>query len=756
MQLITDNSKENWNSNNKDNTHTSINSNLKKLIQLDNYNDLLLFISNEKIKTNKNFVKNYLQLNKNFHQKILNLDSNTKKHYLIDIYNFLFDFIIRINLKKFYNLNPDNYNKIIVENLIFNKNCHMVAVFKDHMVFDYVDEFLKRYYFIEESEERIPKISNYYKNYLKFFCNPVFRDFKANNIIQGYGDYKAEMYYNRNYGSKGISSGNENDYKPNIKKYNPEESKLKKIFDTNAKINIEKDSIIISNNLSTKNNVFNESNFKYYIDKKQINKIKYGKFYEDLEIFKNKEKNLKSFYNNFSNINNSKFTNTLVEFSQFYLNNNDIKEYNNDISNILGNVNDISNIIQCKDSQSLIKEHGKIYEKQNKNLINKKLKIVLNKSNSCKEINEEIKNHLNNNIIEKHSEKINKNKSKEKIKFDSEFNENENISKPIKILKKNNQNGENLFTNRSYEESIINIINIMDMDKENDKLKAKLKNWQKHLADKENSVENKIMRKEQQKTYINESKKIIEVPKLQNKSIKLNDRDNKDIINKIYKSSNSSVDYNVIQANRLNNDNPYIIKKSDYKDKKLLSNINSNLNKMNVKKIESNSNSKSKSDSKTFTELNNNLNNLYLGTNGKQNSINNTNHSRINLNSYNSNEINNNIKSESQVKVIFKPKINTVEIIKNNLCKENWSNLYKNNKFKSNKIDNNIDYQKFLKIIKTSSKKNFEKSNEDKDKDLTIYISNKNYNEINDSILIINNKIEDFEYNQKDLKYIHS
>ncbi len=46
MQLIRDNSKENWNSNNRDNTHTSIISNLKKLIQFDNYYDLLVFISN--------------------------------------------------------------------------------------------------------------------------------------------------------------------------------------------------------------------------------------------------------------------------------------------------------------------------------------------------------------------------------------------------------------------------------------------------------------------------------------------------------------------------------------------------------------------------------------------------------------------------------------------------------------------------------------------------------------------------------------
>jgi len=98
MQLIRDNSKKNWKSNNKDNTHTSNNPDLKKFIQLDNYNDLLLFISNQLIKSNKNFIKNYLNSNKYFHQKILNLDSNTKKHYLNDIYNFLFDFIIRIDL----------------------------------------------------------------------------------------------------------------------------------------------------------------------------------------------------------------------------------------------------------------------------------------------------------------------------------------------------------------------------------------------------------------------------------------------------------------------------------------------------------------------------------------------------------------------------------------------------------------------------------------------------------------------------------
>ncbi len=50
--------------------------------------------------------------------------------------------------------------------------------------------------------ERIPKIVNYYKNYLKFFCNPVFRDFKANLVIQAYGDHKAKVYYKKNYGNQ--------------------------------------------------------------------------------------------------------------------------------------------------------------------------------------------------------------------------------------------------------------------------------------------------------------------------------------------------------------------------------------------------------------------------------------------------------------------------------------------------------------------------------------------------------------------------
>ena len=33
----------------------------------------------------------------------------------------------------------------VIESLVCNKNCHVVAIFKDYMIMDYIDEFLKRY-----------------------------------------------------------------------------------------------------------------------------------------------------------------------------------------------------------------------------------------------------------------------------------------------------------------------------------------------------------------------------------------------------------------------------------------------------------------------------------------------------------------------------------------------------------------------------------------------------------------------------------
>lgn len=43
-----------------------------------------------------------------------------------------------------HNTSKNSYNSFILENLIYNKNCHLVSVFKEAMIMDYLEEFLKR------------------------------------------------------------------------------------------------------------------------------------------------------------------------------------------------------------------------------------------------------------------------------------------------------------------------------------------------------------------------------------------------------------------------------------------------------------------------------------------------------------------------------------------------------------------------------------------------------------------------------------
>jgi hypothetical protein len=96
----------------------------------------------------------------------------------------------------------EDYNNLYIDALIYSKQSHIFTCYKDNLIWNYIDEFLKRYYTLPESTERLPRISNYYKNYLKFFCSPIFRHFKLNDLIQSYGDNKAEIYYKKTYSKK--------------------------------------------------------------------------------------------------------------------------------------------------------------------------------------------------------------------------------------------------------------------------------------------------------------------------------------------------------------------------------------------------------------------------------------------------------------------------------------------------------------------------------------------------------------------------
>lgn len=83
------------------------------------------------------------------------------------------DQIITDNLQRKYMTSKDFYNVKIINDIIYNEPTHIVAVFKDYLIYDDLSEFLKRFYDQNESITRLPKICEFYEKYSKVFPNFV-------------------------------------------------------------------------------------------------------------------------------------------------------------------------------------------------------------------------------------------------------------------------------------------------------------------------------------------------------------------------------------------------------------------------------------------------------------------------------------------------------------------------------------------------------------------------------------------------------
>ena len=68
-------------------------------------------------------------------------------------------------LSKKYSTNRDYYNVKIVNDLIYNENTHIVSIFKDYLILDDINEFLKRPYTTSETKVRLPKLCTFYDKY---------------------------------------------------------------------------------------------------------------------------------------------------------------------------------------------------------------------------------------------------------------------------------------------------------------------------------------------------------------------------------------------------------------------------------------------------------------------------------------------------------------------------------------------------------------------------------------------------------------
>lgn len=67
----------------------------------------------------------------------------------------------------------DFYNVKLINDIIYNEPNHLVAIFKDYLIYDDLSEFLKRYYEQSEVVTRVPKICEFYEKYSKVFPNYV-------------------------------------------------------------------------------------------------------------------------------------------------------------------------------------------------------------------------------------------------------------------------------------------------------------------------------------------------------------------------------------------------------------------------------------------------------------------------------------------------------------------------------------------------------------------------------------------------------
>ena len=344
------------------------------------------------------------------------------------------------------------YLGLITENLIFNKNTHLVTVFKDYMIWDYIEEFLKRYYNGYESVDRVPKFASFYKNYLKFFCIPTFRDIFCNEMIHNYSEKKAEMFYNANYRKKkeeseqkdfGLFEESESDEESDSKISKNIE---KTIFDETIKKRIERYSPINTSmvlpesdaKLKTDDSglLVTSSNEESLVDIMKgmtppiKNKSKKSKKYE---IINNKNNNI-----NNNNIKNNNYVNNSL--------NNKSTNNENNISNVNKNKNSSNNNINPNNNNGQ-GENSSSYRLSQKNL----LSSTLNKLNS-----QTIETLLNSQMKKRNiSSKLPNTNKNTNIHIKDNLNNHNN----------NNKNNNGLFKNQFYNNRNNDIISYMGIYK---------------------------------------------------------------------------------------------------------------------------------------------------------------------------------------------------------------------------------------------------------------------------------------------------
>ena len=374
----------------------------------------------------------------------------------------------------------EDYNLLYIDQLVYNRSSHYNILFKEFKYYNMTEENLKRYYFEDECKQRLPKLSEYYKNYHMFFCKPTLKNFQFGEILHNNDDNKAEIFYKKNYCSN-----------QTIETFNKKDTSLSSLdnLTNNKTIFGEKTIIYIEDTNSNKDNItitldsskilncnllskrskddsfrkvireivsynLDKNKKKKKLSKENKNEINYN---QNPKIKINKNKNslysiMKPQYNNINRENTNKNINKIPSEFKHILSN--LEEFNK--NKIIGKSSNISNFTKLSatlshNDKNSIKKNSNKYslksEIKSKDSFNQTIK---NNNNISAGIQSQYsllignilhsKNKTNNKIIKKKTKSQNKeNKCKKKGKkntdsnshnsnYISKFNSNSNFS----------------------------------------------------------------------------------------------------------------------------------------------------------------------------------------------------------------------------------------------------------------------------------------------------------------------------------------
>ena len=129
-----------------------------------------------------------------------NQNPPAKKHHNLYLIQYQKYFNKKLVIK--YNILPNEYTLMNLDNFITAKYCHSLASFKEKLIYYYDEEFINRFYSKKQSLKKIPLFAEFYKSYLKFFCFPTLSELRLNDLIEDMVEKKAKAFYNEIFSEK--------------------------------------------------------------------------------------------------------------------------------------------------------------------------------------------------------------------------------------------------------------------------------------------------------------------------------------------------------------------------------------------------------------------------------------------------------------------------------------------------------------------------------------------------------------------------